>query len=84
MAASSVALVAFGLDSVIESLAAGLLLWRLAVEAGGADREVVERTEHRVHYFVGITFILLAIYVTAPGTWIIWQNEAVETVADQG
>ena len=74
--ADSVALVGFGLDSVIESFAAGLLLWRLAVEAGGADREVVERAEHRVHYFVGITFIVLAIYVTAQGVWVILQNEA--------
>ena len=74
--ADSVALVGFGLDSVIESCAAGLLLWRLAVEAGGADREVVESAEHRVRYFVGITFIVLSIYVTAQGTWIILQNEA--------
>jgi len=33
--AGSIALVGFGLDSFIECAAAGLLLWRLAIEARG-------------------------------------------------
>ena len=35
-AAGSIALIGFGLDSVIEFAAASVLLWRLAVEARGA------------------------------------------------
>ncbi len=73
--ADSVALVGFGFDSVIEASASGLLLWRLAVESGGADREVVERAERRVHYFVGMTFIALAFYVMAQATWVLLENE---------
>lgn len=71
----SIALVGFGLDSVIETIAAGLLLWRLGVEAGGADRETVERTEHRVHQFVGVTFVLLAVYVTVQAASTLWKLE---------
>lgn len=78
MRADSIALVGFGLDSVIECGAGGVLLWRLSVEARGADRETVERTEHRVHRFVGATFILLALYVSAQAGWILWAREAPE------
>ena len=73
--ADSIALVGFGLDSVIELAAASLLLWRLSVEARGADHETVERTERLVHRFVGATFILLALYVLAEAGWTLWTAE---------
>lgn len=76
--AESVALIGFGLDSVIETAAAWVLLWRLLVEARGAPEEVVERTEHRVHQFVGVTFIVLAAYVSAQAAWTLWAQEAPE------
>jgi divalent metal cation (Fe/Co/Zn/Cd) transporter len=76
--AGSIALVGFGLDSVIECAAAGLLLWRLFVEARGADHETVERTEHRVLRFVGATFVLLAVYVTVQALWTLWAQRAPE------
>ncbi|MCF7803890.1 MAG: cation transporter [Candidatus Marinimicrobia bacterium] len=63
-AASSNALVGFGFDSIIESAAAGVLLWRVSVETGGGSAEEIEAAETRVHRFVGITFFLLAAYVT--------------------
>jgi len=74
--AGSIALVGFGLDAVIEFAAASVMLWRLRVEARVADGETVERTERTVHRFVGITFVLLAIYVTAQSGWILWTQEA--------
>ncbi len=74
--ADSIALLGFGLDSIIESAAAVLLLWRLAVEAGGADRETVARTEQRVHRFVGATFIMLAVYVLGQAGWTLWRGDA--------
>jgi divalent metal cation (Fe/Co/Zn/Cd) transporter len=73
--ADSIALVGFGFDSVIELLAAGVLLWRLSVEARGADPETIETSERRVHLFVGITFIALAIYVTSESIWTLWARE---------
>lgn len=67
--ADSIALLGFGFDSVIESAAAVLLLWRLRVEVQGASLEVVREAEHRVHRFVGFTFLLLAAYVTGQSGW---------------
>lgn len=74
--AGSIALVGFGLDSVIETLAAGVLLWRLRLEWNGADHETVEHAERRVHRFIGGTFIALALYVLGQAGWILWQQEA--------
>lgn len=58
--AGSIALVGFGLDSVIEVAAALILVWRLRLELKGRDFENAERLAHR---FVGVTFFALAAYV---------------------
>jgi hypothetical protein len=73
--AESIALLGFGLDSVIECAAAGVLLWRLALEARGADPERLERAERRVHRFVGATFLALAAYVMAQASLTLWRAE---------
>lgn len=73
MLAASIALVGFGFDSVIECAAAGAMLWRLAVEARGADREAVQRSEHTVRRFIGATFIALALYVAGEAVATLWQ-----------
>jgi divalent metal cation (Fe/Co/Zn/Cd) transporter len=67
--ARSVVLVGFGLDSVIECAAAGVLLWRLRLERRGVHPEALERAERRVHRFVGITFFALATYVVGQAGW---------------
>lgn len=74
--AGSIALVGFGLDSVIECAAAAVVLWRLSVEARGADEERVEQTERLVMRFVGVTFILLALYVVIWAGWTLWSAQA--------
>jgi divalent metal cation (Fe/Co/Zn/Cd) transporter len=71
----SIALVGFGFDSVIELAAAGALLWRLQVEARGASHEQVEATEQRVLRFIGVTFLALAVYVSAEAVLSLWQRE---------
>ena len=58
--AGSIALVGFGLDSVIEISSGAVLLWRLGAE-GDAERR--ERAEHRAQRLVGICFLALAVYV---------------------
>jgi divalent metal cation (Fe/Co/Zn/Cd) transporter len=55
--AGSVALVGFGVDSVIESSSGAVLLWRLREGGRGEERE---RAALR---FVGVSFLLLAAYV---------------------
>jgi len=73
--ADSVALLAFGLDSVIECAAAGVVLWRLALEARGRDPETVEDAERKVRRFVGLTFFALSLYVVAQAGWTLWSHE---------
>jgi divalent metal cation (Fe/Co/Zn/Cd) transporter len=74
--AGSIALLGFGLDSAVECAAAGVLLWRLALEARGEDPERLERAERRVHQFVGGTFLALAVYVAAQAGESLWQARA--------
>ncbi|MCA1694685.1 MAG: cation transporter [Actinobacteria bacterium] len=59
--AGSRALAGFGLDSAIESISAGVLLWRLGAER--RDPERVERVERVAVRAIGISFLLLATYV---------------------
>jgi divalent metal cation (Fe/Co/Zn/Cd) transporter len=74
--AESIALVGFGLDSAIECVAAGVLLWRLRLEWRGADRCALERAEQRVHRVVGGTFLALAAYVVFQSLSTLWRSEA--------
>lgn len=62
VAAGSVALIGFGLDSAIEVTAAAVLIWRLQLSA---EDERTERRERLAHRVVGATFIVLAIYIAA-------------------
>src|SRR5438552_17069036 len=63
-ASKSLLLEAFGIDSVIELFSAGVLLWRLRVEANGsADQRRVEAVEQRASKWVGYTLYFLVLYV---------------------
>jgi divalent metal cation (Fe/Co/Zn/Cd) transporter len=59
-AAESVALLGFGIDSLIELLAGIAALWRLGAELDAGRRE---RSEHAARRIVGTSFLLLAGYV---------------------
>jgi divalent metal cation (Fe/Co/Zn/Cd) transporter len=74
--AASIALLGFGLDSLIECAAAGVLLWRLSLETRGVDAHELERAEQRVHRFVGGTFLALAGYVTLQSFSTLWRQDA--------
>lgn len=63
IAARSVLLTAFGIDSLIELVSGGVLLWRLAVESRGGDADRVERAEQRATWVVSILLALLCLYV---------------------
>ncbi len=56
--AGSVALLGFGLDSVIEALASVIVIWRFT-----GDRRLSEHAEERAQRLVAISFLLLAPYV---------------------
>jgi cation diffusion facilitator family transporter len=64
LASGSVALIAFGIDSFVETVSGLVLIWRLRAERGGnLDEEAVERVERRAQVLVGASFLLLAAYV---------------------
>jgi len=73
LAAGSVALVGFGIDSGIELTASMVALWRLDADADHARRERAERVSHRI---IGALFMALAIYVTVDASLALWQHEA--------
>ncbi len=56
--ASSVALLAFGLDSIVEIFAGAVLIWRLSME-----EQQEGDAENRALKLVGVTFFMLAVYV---------------------
>ena len=72
--AGSIALFGFGLDSVIESVAAGALLWRLWVGARDADGERLAELDDRVTRIVGVTFLVLATYILFQVAWTFWSR----------
>jgi divalent metal cation (Fe/Co/Zn/Cd) transporter len=55
--AGSIALIGFGVDSVIESISGGVLLWRLQTHQADEQRERLALK------LVGVSFLLLAAYV---------------------
>ncbi len=59
--AGSVALIGFGLDSVIELSSSVASLWRLRADATPAARQ---RSETIALRLIGVAFLLLAVYVT--------------------
>ena len=63
LAAGSVALIGFALDSVVESSSAGVLIWRLRNEA--SERWDVESIERRAVRLVAVAFWALAAYVAS-------------------
>ena len=77
VAAGSLVLLAFGLDSVIELASAGVLMWRLSVELrhGHAFSQDAERTASRI---AGGLLFALAAYVVAAALWGLWAQRAQE------
>jgi cation diffusion facilitator family transporter len=60
--AKSIALVGFGLDSIVESLSGMILIWRLR-QHGKISEEEEERIEKRAQKFIAMTFFILGLYI---------------------
>ena len=63
LASRSTSLETFGLDSLIELVSGGALLWRLKAERRNDDPESIEVIERHAVKFVGWSLVVLAIYV---------------------
>jgi divalent metal cation (Fe/Co/Zn/Cd) transporter len=76
--AGSIALVGFGIDSVIELTASGAAQWRLRSDA---DPERRERTEGVTFRVVGVCFLALAVYVAFESGRSLWLRDRPERSA---
>ena len=63
LAAGSIALVGFGADSLIESLAGFIILWRFA-----ASRSHSETAERRAQQLVAASYLILVLYILVEAT----------------
>jgi divalent metal cation (Fe/Co/Zn/Cd) transporter len=71
--AGSIALIGFGLDSLIEVSSGGVLLWRLHSDHDEERREAVEKRGLRL---VGVTLLALAAYVAGESVLSLLKREA--------
>jgi divalent metal cation (Fe/Co/Zn/Cd) transporter len=75
--AHSVSLEGFGLDSLIELLAGGVLLWRLLIEQRGSSLARVEFAERRAAWITACSLFALAAYILiASGLSLAFQTHA--------
>jgi divalent metal cation (Fe/Co/Zn/Cd) transporter len=74
IAAGSIALVGFGFDSLIESLAGFVIIWRFA-----ARRAHVETTERRAQQLIAFSYFLLVAYITVEATRTLVVGDQPET-----
>ena len=77
IAARSITLIAFGLDSVIELASAGVLIWRLSCELR-FGREVSEAAERFARRIAGGLLLALAAYVVAAAGWGLWHGKGAD------
>ena len=77
IAANSLTLVAFGIDSVIELASAGILVWRLTVELR-RGKMFAESAEQKASRIGGALLFLLAAYVVVSAGWKLWTHQGAE------
>ncbi len=78
LAAGSVALFGFGIDSFIESLSGGILIWRLHAERSHRDPEGIEALDERAHKLVGISLFVLGAYIVFDAALSLWRGDRPE------
>jgi divalent metal cation (Fe/Co/Zn/Cd) transporter len=75
--AGSLTLTAFGLDSVIELVSAGVLIWRLTHELRHGE-EFSRRTERIAGRTGGALLFMLAAYIVLGAAWSLWAHHGGE------
>jgi divalent metal cation (Fe/Co/Zn/Cd) transporter len=76
LGAGSVALLGFGIDSFVESVSGGILVWRLFAERTSrrTEKEISELDE-RAKRLVAWTLFLLAAYIAFDAVTTLWRRE---------
>jgi divalent metal cation (Fe/Co/Zn/Cd) transporter len=77
LAAHSLLLLVFGIDSVIELASACVVIWRLLTELR-RGKAFSEATEHRASRIAGALLLALACYVVAAAAWALWRHQGAE------
>jgi len=75
LAAGSVALLGFGIDSFVESASGGVLVWRLKAERTAMAPAEIERLDHRARRLVGVSLYILSAYVAIDAALALWRRE---------
>ena len=75
LAAGSIALLGFGVDSFVESASAGVMIWRLRSEKSGRDAQAIEALDKRAHKLVGVSLFALGAYVAIDAVRALWTGE---------
>lgn len=78
LASGSVALLAFGIDSFVESASGSVMIWRLRAERRAANEERVEEVERRARKLVAGSLVLLAAYIAWDSITSLLSNERPE------
>jgi divalent metal cation (Fe/Co/Zn/Cd) transporter len=77
LAANSLTLLAFGIDSIIELVSACVLVWRLGIELRHG-KVFAEDAERRAAWIGGALLFLLAFYVLVSADWKLWTQQGAE------
>jgi divalent metal cation (Fe/Co/Zn/Cd) transporter len=77
IAANSLSLLAFGIDSLIELASAFVLVWRLTVELRNGQ-VFAERAERRAARIGGALLFALALCVVVSAGWKLWTQQGAE------
>lgn len=77
IAAHSLTLIAFGIDSVIELASAVVFVWRLTVELKHSE-EFSLSAEKRARQIASVLLFVLAAYVLFSAGWSLWHRQGAE------
>jgi divalent metal cation (Fe/Co/Zn/Cd) transporter len=75
VAASSVVVLGFGIDSFVECASSIVLLWRLYAERKTTDARRIEQLDQRAHRLVGASLFALAAFIAVDAGHALWLRE---------
>ncbi len=78
-AVRSVSLEGFGIDSIVELISGGILLWRLLVEQRKGSMERIEKAEKWASWVTAISLFVLAAYVIVSSGWSLFTRTQPES-----
>lgn len=75
LAAGSVALLGFGIDSFVETTSGAVILWRIAAERRATDKRRIERADSLARRGVALSLWLLAAYLVVDAAYSLFSGD---------